>query len=153
MTTAPGLRQRIEEDVKSAMRAKEKDRLAALRLVWAAIKQREVDERITLDDAQILAVLDKMIKQRRDSIAQYQAAQRHELADKEAAEIAVIQHYLPAALSETELDALISEVLAATGASTPQDVGKVMAVLKPKLQGRADMGLASRKVKAALSPA
>ena len=153
MTTAPGLRQRIEEDVKSAMRAKEKDRLAALRLVWAAIKQREVDERITLDDAQILAVLDKMIKQRRDSIAQYQAAQRQELADKEAAEIAVIQHYLPAALSEAELDALISEVLATTGASAPRDVGKVMAILKPKLQGRADMGLASRKVKTALSPA
>lgn len=145
------LRQRIEEDMKSAMRAREKERLAALRLVWAAIRQREIDERITLDDTHVLAVLDKMIKQRRDSIAQYQAAQRHELADQEAAEIAVIQQYLPAALGEAELDALIRECLIASGAQTPQDVGKVMALLKPKLQGRADMGLASRKVKDALN--
>lgn len=133
------------------MRAKEKERLATLRLIWAAIKQREVDERITLNDSHILAVLDKMIKQRRDSIAQYQAAQRQELADQEAAEIVVIQQYLPAALSEAELDALIRECLIATSAQAPQDVGKVMALLKPKLQGRADMGLASRKVKDALS--
>jgi len=133
------------------MRAKEKERLATLRLIWAAIKQREVDERITLNDSHILAVLDKMIKQRRDSITQYQAAQRQELADQEAAEIVVIQQYLPAALSEAELDALIRECLIAAGAQAPQDVGKVMTLLKPKLQGRADMGLASRKVKDALS--
>lgn len=137
--------------MKSAMRAKEKERLAALRLIWAAIKQREIDDRITLEDADILAVLDKMIKQRRDSIAQYQAAQRNELADREAGEIAIIQQYLPIALSEAELDALISECLIVTNAKAPQDVGKVMALLKPKLQGRGDMGLASRKVKDALS--
>lgn len=133
------------------MRAKEKQRLAALRLIWAAIKQREIDERITLEDADILAVLDKMMKQRRDSIAQYQAAQRDELADQEASEIAIIEEYLPAALSEAELDALIKECLIQTNASTPQDVGKVMSLLKPKVQGRGDMGLASRKVKEALS--
>lgn len=137
--------------MKSAMRAKEKERLAALRLIWAAIKQREIDERITLEDADILAVLDKMMKQRRDSIAQYQAAQRNELADQEANEIAIIQQYLPIALSEAELDSLIHECAIATNAKAPQDIGKVMALLKPKLQGRADMGLASRKVKDALS--
>lgn len=137
--------------MKSAMRAKEKQRLAALRLIWAAIKQREIDERITLEDADILAVLDKMMKQRRDSIAQYQAAQRNELADQEASEISIIQEYLPAALSEAELDALIKACLIQTNASTPQDVGKVMALLKPKVQGRGDMALASRKVKDALS--
>lgn len=150
-TTLQTLRRRIEEDMKSAMRAKEKQRLAALRLIWAAIKQREIDERITLEDADILAVLDKMMKQRRDSIAQYQAAQRNELADQEASEISIIQEYLPAALSEAELDALIKACLIQTNASTPQDVGKVMALLKPKVQGRGDMALASRKVKDALS--
>lgn len=150
-TTPQSLRRRIEEDMKSAMRAKEKQRLAALRLIWAAIKQREIDERITLEDADILAVLDKMMKQRRDSIAQYQSAQRNELADQEASEIAIIEEYLPAALSEAELDALIKECLIQTNASTPQDVGKVMSLLKPKVQGRGDMGLASRKVKEALS--
>lgn len=129
------------------MRAKEKERLGTLRLITAAIKQREVDERITLDDTQILAVLDKMLKQRRDSMAQFQAAQRHELADKEAAEITVIQHYLPTALSDEELNTLIRECVAASGAGAPQDVGKVISLLKPKIQGRADMGLASRKVK------
>lgn len=150
-TTLQTLRRRIEEDMKSAMRAKEKQRLAALRLIWAAIKQREIDERITLEDADILAVLDKMMKQRRDSIAQYQAAQRNELADQEASEISIIQEYLPAALSEAELDALIKACLIQTNTSTPQDVGKVMALLKPKVQGRGDMALASRKVKDALS--
>lgn len=146
-TTPQNLRQRIEEDVKSAMRAKDKERLSALRLITAAIKQREVDERIALDDTQVLAVLDKMIKQRRDSITQFQAAQRQELADKELAEIAVIQHYLPSPLSEAELDIAIRESVTASGAATPQDVGKVMTILKPKIQGRADMGLASRRVK------
>lgn len=137
--------------MKSAMRAKDKGRLATVRLILAAIKQREVDERITLDDQQILAVLDKMVKQRRDSIAQFQAAQRQELAAQEAAEITVIQQYLPAALSEAELDALIADCISAAGAAAPQDVGKVMAALKPNIQGRADMALASRKVKDALS--
>src|SRR3569833_255607 len=150
-STPQGLRQRIEEDMKSAMRAKEKERLATLRLIWAAIKQREVDERITLNDSHILAVLDKMIKQRRDSITQYQAAQRQELADQEAAEIVVIQQYLPAALSEAELDTQNHKNQNTTDTQTPQDDGKVMALLKPKLQGRADMGLASRKIKDALS--
>lgn len=149
--TQPGLRQRLEEDMKSAMRAKDKERLGTVRLMLAAIKQREIDERITLDDAQIIAVLDKMTKQRRDSITQYEAAGRQELADIEAAEIRVIQAYLPAALGEAELDALIRAAVAASGAAGPQDVGKVMAVLKPQLQGRADMGLASRKVKDALA--
>lgn len=151
--TQPGLRQRLEEDMKSAMRAKDKERLGTVRLMLAAIKQREIDERITLDDAQIIAVLDKMTKQRRDSITQYEAAGRQELADIEAAEIRVIQAYLPAALGEAELDALIRAAIAASGAAGPQDVGKVMAVLKPQLQGRADMGLASRKVKDALASA
>lgn len=151
--TQPGLRQRLEEDMKSAMRTKDKERLGTVRLMLAAIKQREIDERITLDDAQIIAVLDKMTKQRRDSITQYEAAGRQELADIEAAEIRVIQAYLPAALGEAELDALIRAAIAASGAAGPQDVGKVMAVLKPQLQGRADMGLASRKVKDALTSA
>ena len=151
MGGTPGLRQRIEEDMKSAMRAKNKERLGTIRLMLAAIKQREIDERITLDDAQILAVLDKMNKQRRDSIAQYESAGRQELADIEAAEIRIIQEYLPAALDESELDGLIREAIAASGAASAQDMGKVMALLKPKIQGRADMGLASRKVKDALT--
>lgn len=146
-----GLKQRIESDMKEAMRAKDKDRLGTIRLVLAAIKQREVDERITLTDTDILAVLDKMVKQRRDSIAQFQQAGRQELADKEAAEIKVIQEYLPAALSEDEVDTLIAEAIATSGAASPQDIGKIMALLKPQLQGRADMGLVSRKVKEKLS--
>ncbi|MEJ2567111.1 MAG: GatB/YqeY domain-containing protein [Gammaproteobacteria bacterium] len=146
-----GLKQRIESDMKEAMRAKDKDRLGTIRLVLAAIKQREVDERITLADTDILAVLDKMVKQRRDSIAQFQQAGRQELADKEAAEVKVIQEYLPAALSEDEVDTLIAEAIATSGAASPQDIGKIMALLKPQLQGRADMGLVSRKVKEKLS--
>lgn len=141
------LRQRVESDMKTAMRAKDKERLGTIRLILAAIKQREIDERVTLTDADILAVLDKMIKQRRDSIAQFQQAGRQELADKEAAEVAVIQEYLPTALSEAEVDALIAEAIVASGASSPQDIGKIMGLLKPRLQGRADMGLVSRKVK------
>ncbi len=141
------LRSRIDADMKSAMRAKEKERLATIRLILAAIKQREVDERITLDDAQILAVLDKMLKQRRDSISQYEAAGRQDLADKEAAEITVIQAYLPAALGEAELEALIAAAITASGAGSARDMGQVMAILKPQVQGRADMGAVSRKVK------
>jgi len=146
-----GLRQRIESDMKTAMRAKDKERLGTIRLILAAIKQREIDERITLGDTDILAVLDKMIKQRRDSITQFEQAGRQELADKEAAEVAVIQEYLPAALSDNEVDDLIAEAMTASGAASPQDIGKIMALLKPKLQGRADMGLVSRKVKEKLS--
>jgi uncharacterized protein YqeY len=146
-----GLRQRVESDMKTAMRAKDKERLGTIRLILAAIKQREVDERITLGDTDILAVLDKMLKQRRDSITQFEQAGRQELADKEAAEVAVIQEYLPAALSDNEVDGLIAEAMAASGAASPQDIGKIMALLKPKLQGRADMGLVSRKVKEKLS--
>jgi uncharacterized protein YqeY len=145
------LKIRINEDMKAAMRAKEKERLGTIRLILAAIKQREVDERIELDDTQVLAVLDKMVKQRRDSIEQYMNAGREELADKERFELDLIQGYMPAALSEAELDAIIKEVVVAVGASSMQDMGKVMAELKPKIQGRADMGQVSQKVKAAIS--
>lgn len=145
------LKIRISDDMKAAMRAKEKERLGVIRLILAAIKQKEVDERIELDDAQILAVLDKMVKQRRDSIEQYNNAGREELAAKEQAEIEVIQQYMPAELSEDELDKLVQESVAAVGASSMQDMGKVMAQLKPKVQGRADMGKVSQKVKAAIS--
>lgn len=144
------LKQRITDDMKSAMRAKEKQRLGVIRLILAAIKQREVDERIELDDAQVLAVLDKMLKQRRDSIEQYNNAGRTELAEKELFEVDVIKAYMPAALSEEELDAMIQEIVSAVGASSMQDMGKVMAQLKPKVQGRADMGQVSQKVKAAI---
>jgi uncharacterized protein YqeY len=145
------LKIRINEDMKAAMRAKEKERLGTIRLILAAIKQREVDERIELDDTQVLAVLDKMVKQRRDSIEQYMNAGREELADKERFELDLIQGYMPAALSEAELDAIIKEVVVALGASSMQDMGRVMAELKPKIQGRADMGQVSQKVKAAMS--
>ena len=144
------LKIRINDDMKAAMRAKEKERLGVIRLILAAIKQREVDERIELDDTQVLAVLDKMVKQRRDSIEQYLNAGREELADKERFELDLIQGYMPTALSEAELDALIKEVVMAVGASSMQDMGKVMAELKPKIQGRADMGQVSQKVKAAI---
>jgi len=144
------LKSRINEDMKTAMRAKEKERLGVIRLILAAIKQREVDERIELDDAQVLAVLDKMLKQRRDSIEQYTNAGRDELADKERFEVNIIQSYMPAALSDDELDTMIKEIVAAVGASTMQDMGKVMAELKPKVQGRADMAKVSQKVKAAM---
>lgn len=145
------LKQLIEADMKTAMREKDKDRLGTIRLILAAIKQREVDERITLDDTQVLAILDKMVKQRRDSIEQFRAAGREELAIKEEAELAVIQGYMPAALSDAELDALIAEAVTASGAKTMQEMGKVMGLLKAKVQGRADMGAVSAKIKARLS--
>jgi uncharacterized protein YqeY len=148
---ADTLKDQITADMKDAMRAKDKERLGTIRLILAAIKQREVDERIELDDTQVLAVLDKMVKQRRDSIKQYTDAGRDELAAKEESEIAVIQAYLPAALSDEEIEALIEEAVAATGAAGMQDMGKVMGQLKPKLQGRADMGQVSGKIKARLS--
>ena len=142
---------RINDDVKVAMKAKDKPRLGVLRLITAAIKQREVDERITLDDDQVLAVLEKMIKQRKDSIEQYEKAGRDELAQQEAFEIGIIQEYLPEQLSDTEIDALIAEAISSSGAASMKDMGKVMGMLKPKLAGRADMGQVSGKIKAKLA--
>ena len=133
--------------MKTSMRDKDKPRLSALRLIWAAVKQREVDERITLNDSQILAVLDKMIKQRRDSISQYENAGRQELAAQEAFELELIQGYLPKPLTEPEIEALITEAIVMTGAQSVKDMGKAMGVLKPKLQGRADMGRVSELIK------
>jgi uncharacterized protein YqeY len=144
------LKERIQHDVKEAMRAKDKERLATIRLIMAAIKQREVDERIELDDDQVLVVLDKMVKQRRESIAQFEKAGRDDLIAKEAAELDIIQQYLPEQLGEDEINALIDEALQATGASSIKDMGKVMGQLKPKLQGRADMGAVSGLIKARL---
>ena len=142
---------RINDDVKVAMKAKDKPRLGVLRLITAAIKQREVDERITLDDDQVLTVLEKMIKQRKDSIAQYEKAGRDELAQQEAFEIGIIQDYLPEQLSDAEIDALIAEAISSSGAASMKDMGKVMGMLKPKLAGRADMGAVSGKIKAKLA--
>jgi uncharacterized protein YqeY len=145
------LKERITEDMKAAMRASEKERLSTIRMVQAAIKQREVDERIVLDDAQVIAVLEKMVKQRRESIAAFEQGGRADLADKEKSEIALLQVYLPAQLSEAEVDALIKEAIATTGASSMKDMGKVMAAVKAKAAGQADMGAVSARIKAALS--
>lgn len=145
------LKTRINEDVKTAMRNKDKALLGTLRLITAAIKQREVDERVELDDSQVLAVLEKMVKQRKDSIAQYSKAGRDDLKEVEEAELAIITTYLPAQLSDAEIDALVDEAVSATGASEMKDMGKVMGMLKPKLAGRADMGAVSAKIKAKLS--
>lgn len=145
------LRDQISEDMKAAMRAKESERLATIRLLLAAIKQREVDERVTLDDAGVTAVVDKMIKQRKDSISQFEAAGRNDLVEKEQAEVAVLSAYLPAQLSDAEVAAEVQAAVAQTGAAGPQDMGKVMGVLKGKLAGRADMTAVSALVKAALS--
>ena len=141
---------RINDDVKAAMKAKDKPRLGVLRLITAAIKQREVDEQITLNDEQVLAVLEKMVKQRKDSITQYEKAGRDELAQQEAFEIGIIQDYMPEQLSDDEIDALISEAISSSGAESMKDMGKVMGLLKPKLAGRADMGAVSAKIKAKL---
>ncbi|HMV54868.1 MAG TPA: GatB/YqeY domain-containing protein [Rhodocyclaceae bacterium] len=146
-----GLKLQINEDMKAAMRAKDAPRLSAIRLLMAAIKQREVDERIELDDAGIVAVIDKMLKQRRDSISQYEAAKRQDLANAEKAEIAVLSAYMPRALSAEEVAAEIAAAVATTGANGPADMGKVMSVLKPRLAGRTDMGQVSGLVKQALS--
>lgn len=144
------LKQCIQEDMKTAMKAGQKERLGVIRLIMSAIKQREVDERIVLDDAQILTVLDKMLKQRRDSISQYTAAGRTDLADVESAEVAIIQKYMPQALTDGEIEAFIEQAVAETGASSIADMGKVMALLKPKMQGRVDMGAVSARIKARL---
>jgi uncharacterized protein YqeY len=144
------LKERITEDMKAAMRASEKERLSTIRLVQAAIKQREVDERITLDDTQVLVVLEKMVKQRKESIAQFEQGGRKDLADKERREIELLQGYLPAQLSDSELDALIRDAVAATGAASIKDMGKVMGVVKSKAAGRADMAAVGARVKAVL---
>lgn len=145
------LKDRITEDMKSAMKAGEKDRLATIRMILAGIKQREVDERIQLEDPQVISVLEKMIKTRRESVAQFQAGGRADLVDKENAEISLIGSYLPAQLSDAELDALIAEAIAATGATTMKDMGKAMGVIKAKAAGRADMAAVGAKLKARLA--
>ncbi|MGA8277283.1 MAG: GatB/YqeY domain-containing protein [Rhodanobacteraceae bacterium] len=145
------LTQRITEDMKTAMRAGDKDRLGAIRLIQAAIKQREVDERISLDDAQVLAVLEKMLKQRRDSVEQFTNAGRTDLADRETFEIGVIEGYMPARLSDAELDAIVARAIAESGAGGPRDMGKVIGLVRPEVAGRADMGKVSALVKQKLA--
>jgi len=144
------LKARLQDDVKQAMRARDRDRLATLRMIQAAVSQFEVDERREADDEALLAILNRMLKQRRDSIDQYRKGGRDDLADREAAEIEVIEAYMPAALGEAELEQLVAEAIAETGASAPGDMGRVMGVLKPRVFGRADMGAVSQKVRAAL---
>jgi uncharacterized protein YqeY len=141
------LKQRVQEDMKTALKAGEKRRLGVVRLILAAIKQREIDERIELDDTQVLMVLDKMVKQRRDSVSQYSAAGREDLAEVERYEIEVCQGYLPKALTESEIADLINAAIAATGATGMKDMGKVMAELRPQVQGRADMGAVRALIK------
>ena len=145
------LKDQITDDMKAAMRAKESARLGTIRLLTSAIKQKEVDERIELTDEQILAVIEKMIKQRKDSITQFEAGGRQDLADIEKSELVILSAYMPAALSDAEVHAEVSAAVAAVGAAGPQDMGKVMGVLKPKLAGRADMTAVSAMVKAALT--
>ncbi|MDQ3027203.1 MAG: GatB/YqeY domain-containing protein [Pseudomonadota bacterium] len=145
------LREQLNDDIKTAMKARATDRLNALRLMLSAVKQREVDERITLDDSGVIGVVEKMIKQRRESIAQYEKATRQDLADKEKFEIGVLEAYLPQQLSAAEIDAIVAEAIASTGAKSAADMGKVMGVVKPKLAGRADMGKVSAMVKAKLA--
>jgi uncharacterized protein YqeY len=145
------LKDKITEDMKTAMRTAQKERLGTIRLILSAIKQREVDERITLDDGQVMAVVEKMIKQRREAIAQFEAGGRADLVAKESAEITVLQTYLPAQLSDGEIDALITEAIASTGAASMKDMGKVVSAVKAKAQGRADMGAVSARIKQKLS--
>ena len=145
------LKYQITEDMKNAMRAKDVARLGAIRLLLAAIKQREVDERIVVDDAGVIATVEKMMKQRKDSISQFEKAGRDDLVAIEAGEMAILQAYLPAQLSDTEVEAAVAAVVSATGAAGPQDMGKVISALKAQLAGKADMGKVSALVKAALS--
>lgn len=149
--TETTLKQRLTDEMKSAMRKKAKQRLGTIRLIQAEIKRMEVDERIELDDTRVLAILDKMRKQRRDSIEQFLKGDRKDLADIEEAEVVVIEEFLPQALSQDEIDQLIKEAIASTGAESMRDMGKVMGVLKPQLQGKADMGAVSQQIKAALN--
>jgi uncharacterized protein len=145
------LKEKITEDMKSAMRAGEKERLAVIRLILSAVKQREVDERIVLDDSQVLSVLEKMIKQRREAITQFESGGRADLVARENSEIAVLQKYLPAQMGEAEVDAMIAAAIAESGATTIKDMGKVMALVKPKAAGRTDMGAVSARIKQKLS--
>ena len=145
------LKQQLIDDMKAAMKSGDKQRLGVIRLINAAIKQREVDERIQLDDTQVLAVLEKMIKQRRESIAQFEAGGRADLVAKESAELTVLQAYLPAQLADAEVESLIRAAIASTGAASMKDMGKVMAVVKPQVQGRTDMGALSARIKSLLS--
>jgi uncharacterized protein YqeY len=147
------LKEQITEDMKAAMRAKDMSKLGTIRLLTAAMKQKEVDERVELTDTHVLAIIEKMIKQRKDSISQFEAGGRQDLADIEKSEVAVLSTYMPAAMSDAEIQAEVSAAVSASGAAGPQDMGKVMAILKPKLAGRADMTAVSGLVKAALSKA
>jgi hypothetical protein len=145
------LKTQLTDDMKTAMKGGDKDRLGVIRLINAGIKQREVDERIMLDDAQVLSVMEKMLKQRRDSVSQFEAAGRNDLADKEKFEIGVIQHYMPAQMSAEEVDAAIAAAISESGAASAKDMGKVMAIVKPKVAGRTDMGKLSELVKTKLA--
>ena len=145
------LRDKLNEDIKASMKAREAEKLGALRLLSAAVKQREVDERITLDDAGMVAVIEKMLKQRKDSIEQFEKAQRQDLVEKEKYEVSVLQAYMPQALSEGEVAAIVAEAVAASGAKAPSDMGKVMGLVKPKVAGRADMGKVSALIKSKLA--
>ena len=144
------LKERIGEDMKSAMRASEKDRLSTIRLIQAAIKQREVDERVVLDDAQVVSIIEKMVKQRKESIVQFEKGDRPDLAAREREEIGLLQTYLPEPLSEAELDAIIQDALASSGATSVREMGKVMAIVKSKAAGRTDMSVVAGRIKAAL---
>jgi uncharacterized protein len=146
-----GLRESINEDMKTAMKAGEKDQLATIRLLLSDVRKREVDERITLDEGQVIAVVERMLKQRRDSISQFENAGRHDLADKEKAEVAVLSKYLPAQLSEADLTALVDAAVVAAAAKSPADMGKVMAIVKPQVAGKADMGKVSTLIKSRLA--
>jgi len=152
MEKAMSLKEQITDDMKAAMRAKDAAKLGTIRLLTAAIKQKEVDERIEVSDAQVLVIIEKMLKQRKDSISQFEAGGRQDLADAEKAELAILSVYMPAGLSDAEIQAEVQAAVAASGAAGPQDMGKVMAIVKPKLAGRADMTAVSALVKAALSP-
>jgi hypothetical protein len=146
-----GLKEQITEDMKSAMRAKETAKLGTIRLITAAMKQKEVDERVELDDAMVMAIIEKMIKQRKDSISQFEAGGRQDLADIEKAELVILSAYMPAGLSDAEIQVAVAAAIAETGAAGPQDMGKLMGVLKTKLAGRADMAVVSAQIKAALA--
>ncbi len=146
------LKERITEDMKAAMRAKEAEKLSTIRMLLAAVKQKEVDERVDVDDVMLVGIVDKLIKQRKDAISQYTAAARQDLADKEAAEVVVLEAYLPARLSEAEIQAAVNAIVAELGAKGPGDMGKVMGAVKTQLAGKADMGLVSAAVKKALAP-
>jgi uncharacterized protein YqeY len=147
---AMALKEQITQDMKDSMKSGAKERLAVIRLILAALKQKEVDERIVLDDAQVLAILEKMLKQRRESVAQFTQGNRKDLADKEEAEIKIIQAYMPAQLSDAELEQMVAAAVAESGAASVKDMGKVMGILKPKVAGKADMSAVSAKIKAKL---